>query len=311
MDGFLAERTPPDLALREGRPALADRPDADDPPLALAQALGAMSAVPSTLRIPLAARALGDAVFPAMAVGDAQAARMLAALGDDGTQWLRDRASVYGVLARTRRFRELAGAFLAEHPDGHVVNLGCGLAHYFQWLDNGRTRMTDADLPEVLAIRRALLPADGGRHVLREFDLADPGWWDGLGLPAARDAAPVFLFSEGVLMYLQPATVHALLRTVGERAPSGSTFAFDAMCWLAEGRAQQHPSVRHTQAQFHWGPRRLRELTAPSPRLQLAAVHPVMEGYGWPYGVLGPAFRMFFGVPFYALYELRTHDPGG
>ena len=85
----------------------------------------ALSAVPSTLRIPLAARALGDAMFPAVAVGDAHAARMLAAMGDDGQQWLSDRPSVYGVLARTQRFRALARQFLAEHPGGHVVNLGC------------------------------------------------------------------------------------------------------------------------------------------------------------------------------------------
>ncbi|MFT3665490.1 class I SAM-dependent methyltransferase [Piscinibacter sp.] len=267
-----------------------------------------LSAVPSTLRIPLAARALGDALFPSVAVDDAHAARLLAALGDDGALWLRDRGSVYGVLARTRRFRELAGAYLARHPAGHVVNLGCGLAHYFQWLDNGQAHMTDADLGEVFAIRRALLPAAGGRHVLREVNLADAGWWDALGLPAQRGEAPVFLFAEGVFMYLQPEVVQAVLRTFGERAPAESVFAFDAMCWLAAGRAKQHPSVRHTEAEFHWGPRRPAELTAPSPRLRLAAAHPVMEGYGWPYQWMGPLFRAVLGVPFYALYELHATD---
>ncbi|VCU69149.1 Leucine carboxyl methyltransferase [Pigmentiphaga humi] len=265
-----------------------------------------LSAVPSTLRIPLAARALGDAMFPNMAVGDADAARMLTALGDDGAVWLRDRGSVYGVLARTRRFRDLAAQFLAARPDGRVVNLGCGLSNYFQWLDNGRMRMTDADLPEVLEIRRELLPAGGGRHIVREVDLAAADWWDALGLPASRDEAPVFLLSEGVFMYLEPAMVHAVLRTFGERAPAGSSFVFDAMCWLAAGRAKRHPSVRHTQAEFRWGPRRSAELTRDSPRLKLAAAHPIMESYGWPYALIGPAFRVLFGVPFYALYELRT-----
>lgn len=127
----------------------------------------ALSAVPSTLRIPLAARALGDAMFPRVAVGDAYAAAALRALGDDGSLWLRDRQSVYGVLARTRRFREIAQRFLIDHPAGHIVNLGCGLSHYFQWLDNGRARMTDADLAEVLTLRRRLMPAAGERHEVR------------------------------------------------------------------------------------------------------------------------------------------------
>lgn len=270
----------------------------------------ALSAVPSTLRIPLAARALGDAMFPALALGDVHAARILTALGDDGTQWLRDRHSVYGVLARTQRFRALAAQFLQANPDGHVVNLGCGLSNYFQWLDNGRARMTDADLPEVLEIRRALLPVAGERHAVLPLDLTAPDWWDRLGLPATPAGAPVFLFCEGVLMYLQPAEVQAILRTFGERAPAGSSFAFDVMCWLAIGRAKQHPAVKHTAAEFNWGPRRLSELTQAHERLRLAETFNVMDDYGWPYSLMGPGFRMLFGLPFYALYVLRAENLG-
>lgn len=270
----------------------------------------ALSAVPSTLRIPLAARALGDAMFPAVAVGDAHAARMLAAMGDDGQQWLSDRPSVYGVLARTQRFRALARQFLAEHPGGHVVNLGCGLSHYFQWLDCGQAHMTDADLPEVLALRRALLPVAGERHRLMPLDLTAPDWWDRLGLPAEAIGEPIFLFSEGVLMYLQPAEVQAVLGTFGARAPTGSRLAFDAMCWLAEGRARQHPSVKLTGAEFHWGLRRMAELTEAHARLQLADTFTLMEGYGFPYAWTCPGFRALFGVPFYGLHVLTVSDLG-
>lgn len=275
---------------------------------ASAAATWPLSAVPSTLRIPLAARAGGDALFPQLAVGDAWAAAMLAALGDDGRQWLSDRHSVYGVLARTQRFRALAQDFLAAHPAGHVANLGCGLSHYFQWLDNGQAHMTDADLPEVLDIRHRLLPPSDTRHRLQPLDLRTPGWWDALDLPAQPSGDPVFLFSEGVFMYLAPADVQAVLRTFGERAPAGSVLAFDAMCWLAAGRARRHPSVRHTAAEFQWGPRRLAELTQAHGRLRLQASHPVMESYGFPYGLLGPVFRRLLGVPFYALYVLTTAD---
>ncbi|MFT3815791.1 MAG: class I SAM-dependent methyltransferase [Acidovorax sp.] len=274
------------------------------------QGFPVLSAVPSTLRIPLAARAGGEALFPQLRVGDAVAAPMLAAMGDDGALWLRDRHSVYGILARTRRFRELAIGFLAMHPDAQVVNLGCGLSHYFQWLDNGRMRMVDADLAEVLAIRRSLLPSTSERHVLHEVDLASPDWWASLGLPDRRQGgqAPLFLMSEGVLMYLEPSMVRALLAVFGERAPAGSVLVFDAMCWLAAGRAKRHRSVKHTQAQFRWGPRHLTELTAVSPRLRLAATYSVMESYGLPFSWLGPAFRAIAGVPFYALYELHVQD---
>lgn len=265
-----------------------------------------LSGVPSTLRIPLAARALGEALFPELQVGDAHAARMLEAMGEDGSCWLEDRASVYGILARTCIFRRLAQNFLTRYPSGHVVNLGCGLSHYFQWLDNGLARMTDADLPEVMAIRSRLLPTAARRHRMQVFDLTRGDWWEQLRLPRRRSDEPVFVLSEGVLMYLAPATVQTVLRTFGERAPPGSIFAFDAVCWLANGHAKMHPSVRLTDAEFRWGPHRLSDLTEPSPRLQLMGEHQVMEGFGWPFDWAWPIFRLTMGVPFYALYELHT-----
>jgi len=298
MSGSTAQRQPVALP-----------PDADDPtPRGAAAMARLLPAVPSTLRIPLAARACGDALFPEVAVGDKVAAAALAAIGDDGRAWLDDRTSVYCTLARTRRFRERAARFLEAQPDARIVNLGCGLADYFQWLDNGRARMTDADLPEVVALRRALLPPPGPRHDVREVDLCAGGWWDALALPAGRAEAPLFAFSEGVLMYLRPQQVTALLASFGERAPAGSVFAFDALVGLAVGHAAFHPSLRRTAAQLHWGPNHLDELTAPHARLRLRAVEPLLEGYGWPYPITGPVFHALAGVPLYALYAVEAVD---
>lgn len=264
-----------------------------------------LPAVPSTLRIPLAARAFGDAMFPEVAVGDACARPMMDALGDDGQAWLGDDSCVYGVLARTRRFRDVAAAFLRESPEGLVVNLGCGLSNYFQWLDDGRARMVDADLPEVLRLRERLLPPVHGRHRHQALDMRSPGWWADLGLPT-RQGPAVCLLSEGVLMYLDPGQVHALLQTFGDNAPPGSVLAFDALCWLMIGQARLHPLVRLTGAEFSWGPRSLSELTSPHPRLRLNAVHQVMDGLSTAHSFAGSAFRFMTGLPFYAVYELRV-----
>jgi O-methyltransferase involved in polyketide biosynthesis len=270
-------------------------------------ALG-LSAVPSTLRIPLAARASGDAMFPQVAVRDAYAAGILERIRDDGRALPEDRATIYGILSRTRRFRSLAQDFLQRHPGARVVNMGCGLSHYFQWLDDGKSRMTDADLPEVLELRRALIPETHARHDVRTLDLTAPDWWEQLGLPRRRHAQPVFLFTEGVFMYLTPAQVQAVLATFGERAPAGSVLAFDAMCWLAVGRARQHPSVRATGAEFQWGIRRTGELAQAHARLRLANTFRVMEGIGLPYALFAPMAMLLLGVPLYAVYALEVSD---
>lgn len=273
--------------------------------MSLSAQANTLSAVPSTLRIPLAARALGGTLFPDMAVEDRYAAEALQRMGDDGQQWLQDKQSVYGVLGRTHCFRQQAQTFLQQHPAGQIVNLGCGLSDYLQWLENKQLRMVDADLAEVMAIRRELLPAHHERHRLVDLDLNAPDWWDTLGLPAQPQGEPVFLMSEGVFMYLQPETVASVLRTFGQRAPAGSVLTFDVMCWLAAGRAKHHRSVKHTNAQFNWGPRKLTELAAHHPRLALQAAYPVMESYNAFYRYLAPCFKAITGVPLYAVYALQ------
>jgi len=267
-----------------------------------------LSAVPSTLRISLAARASGDAMFPQLGVRDAYAASVLEQIRDDWHALPEDRATIYGILNRTRRFRSLAQEFLKQHPGGRVVNMGCGLSHYFQWLDDGECRLTDADLPEVVELRRALIPETNPRHDVCPLDLTSDRWWDRLALPRIRNERPVFLFTEGVLMYLEPQQVQAVFATFGERAPAGSVLAFDAMCWLGVGRAAQHPSVRATGAEFRWGLRRTSELAEAHPRLRLDSVYRVLEGFGLAYTLFAPLVLMVLGVPLYAVYALTAAD---
>jgi len=246
-------------------------------------------------------RALGDAIFPQLAVQDRYEREALAALGDDGSRWMKSRTIVYGVLSRTRIFRDLARAFLAEHPAAQVVNLGCGLSQYFQWFDNGQARMLNADLPEVIGWRAKIFAkaSAGERERDAVFDLSEPGWWDRLGLPSEPSGEPVFLLSEGVLMYLRPEQVAAVFREFGERAPAGSVFAFDALWWRSVGQDVG-------EVQYCWGLRRPRDLTAAHARLRLGEIHTVMRGYSLLLSLANGLCRCVFGVPLYAVYTLRV-----
>lgn len=265
-----------------------------------------LNAVPSTLLIPLAARALGDAMFPAKAVHDVYAAQALRSLDTDVSLFLDDRISVYGVLSRTRIFCDLARHFFSRFPNALGVNLGCGLSHYFQWLDQHTNHWLDADLPQVMALRKQLLPAGGKRLRYAEVDISQPGWWARLKLPRQRDGVPVLLICEGVLMYLEPAQVQSVLREFGENAPVGSELLCDTLCWMAVGCAALHPSVRHTQAQFRWGPRRLADFTAPHPRLVVRSEHAVTEGYDFSLSLIEASFRALYGVQMYGITRLEV-----
>ncbi len=274
----------------------------------------ALSEVSSTLLIPLTARALGDAMFPAVANHDACAPTALRRLQVDVTAYVADPYSLYGVLARTLKVRELAAAFFAAHPTALGVNLGCGLSHYFQWLDAGRNQWLDADLPSVMALRDRVLDLGAesasarSRHRFASVDLRDPGWWSQLELPATPHGEPLLLLLEGVLMYLQPAQVHALLHNFGAHAPTGSQLVFDALCWLVVGHADMHPSVRHTGAEFCWGPQRSADLTRAHPRLRLRSEHDIMAGMSWPLAVFGSGFRALTGLCPYGIVQLEVAD---
>lgn len=208
----------------------------------------ALEPVQSTLIIPLVARALGDRLFPNMAISDCHARAALTGLKVDPQDYLNDRLSVYGVLARTHILRELAQDFFNHHPRGWAVNLGCGLSSYFQWLDRGRNQWLDADLPPVIALRERLLPGQGQHHRHASVDLRQPRWWQELGLPEGPKAPPVLVMLEGVLMYLQPDQVLSVMHEFSHHAPVGSELIFDSLSWMAVGQASLHPSVSRTQA---------------------------------------------------------------
>ncbi len=243
-------------------------------------------------------------MFPNAALGDAYAEPALHKMAVDVSPYLRDKHSVFGVLSRTRVFRQLALDFFEQHPYAIAANLGCGLTHYFQWLDNHTNHWLDADVAQVMRLRKRLLPSFSKRHQNATVDLKMPGWWQRLGLPGAKSEVPVLVICEGVLMYLEAHEVEHVLREFGQNAPAGSEMVFDSLSWLAIGCAALHPSVCHTHAEFKWGSKLMRDFTAPHPRLVLLSEHPVMDGYDFNMALACSSFRALWGVPLYGIVRL-------
>ncbi|MBS0293172.1 MAG: class I SAM-dependent methyltransferase [Proteobacteria bacterium] len=260
--------------------------------------------VPSTLLIPLAARAAGDAYFPHLACDDAVAARQLRSLNVDVSAYLADRLTVLNILWRTRRIREAGQAFFAQHPQAWGINLGCGLSDYFQWLDNGRNTWIDADLPEVMALRSGLNPPCSPRLRRATLDITHPQWWQALHLPQHALDQPLFVVCEGVLMYLQPSQAQQVLAQFATHAPARSRMLIDTLHQCAVGHAHWHSSVGRTGAEFHWGIRHPNELCASHPRLRLRQLHSVSECYGWFGRGVDALWNPWIGAPLYGLAEL-------
>jgi O-methyltransferase involved in polyketide biosynthesis len=123
---------------------------------------------------------------------------------------------------RSRTFDERVRAFLARHPGGTVVALGEGLETAFWRVDDGRVRWVGVDLPDVAALRTAVLPGHQRRRQV-DADVLDPGWTD-----AVDPARGVLFTAQGLLMYLRPDQVHELFTLLASRFP-GSELVFDGV----------------------------------------------------------------------------------
>ncbi|MFD0345885.1 class I SAM-dependent methyltransferase [Kitasatospora aburaviensis] len=133
--------------------------------------------------------------------------------------------------------REVAD-FLDREPRGTVVSLGEGLETQYWRVDNGRARWLGVDLPEAVALRERLLPPGPRRRHLAA-DATDLSWADEVDHSRA-----VLISAQGLLMYLPPMQVRALIAGCAERLP-GATFLLDAVPrWFSHltltGRMRSH-----------------------------------------------------------------------
>lgn len=105
-------------------------------------------------------------------------------------------------------------AFVANHPKSTVVNIGAGLDTSFYRVDNGSLKWYDLDLPDVIDLRRRLLPeTDRSRCIAKSvFDFS---WFDDIAAPTNG----LFMISHAVLPYLDAADVRRLFSTLSVRFP--------------------------------------------------------------------------------------------
>lgn len=111
--------------------------------------------------------------------------------------------------------------YLKDHPRAAVVNLGCGLDQTGENCDNGCCHIYNLDLPDVIEIRKQLIP-ERDRVTLISADLTDPAWMDRID---AHEGA-VFI-AAGVFYYILRKDVEKLVNAMAEKF-SGGRLCFDA-----------------------------------------------------------------------------------
>jgi len=221
-----------------------------------------LSGVPETLLISLYCRAV-ESRRPDALIKDERAVELTNRIDYDFSQVKLSSADVLFTIMRVREFDRRTRDFLAAHPAGIVVSIGCGLDTRFDRVDNGTVTWYDLDLPEVIAVRRQLL-SETPRCRSIGCSVLDFAWMDLGGGHAKR---PVLFLAEGVFPYFQEAEVRRVVLALHERFP-GAELVFDAMTPFMAWLHRRHGAIRKLRLHL-WGLERGQELEAWGPGIRL------------------------------------------
>ena len=202
--------------------------------------------VQKTLIIPLYARKVCSELYPDL-YRDETAVRLVGEIDYDFSQAEKNARGLmqrFGSLEVAMRQNDLAFEvrdYLKDHPNGAVVNLGCGLDSTGRACDNGSCSIYNLDFPNVIAVRNELLPA-GEREKNIPCDLNDTAWFS--QIDASKGAV---FFASGVFYYFLAEQVKALVQAMAEAFPGG-VLVFDganrtavkmiAKTWLKSAKIQ-------------------------------------------------------------------------
>jgi O-methyltransferase involved in polyketide biosynthesis len=214
-----------------------------------------LQGIARTLLVPLACRAMestrGDAILH-----DPLSVEVYRALdGNPGFLLGMGAIDAFVAAMRTRQFDVFARAFLAKNPAGLLVDLGCGLDTRFDRLDDGKLSWLGIDLPEVVDLRRKLLP-DLGRRRTIACSMLELHWLD----EVAKTGKPVIFLAEGVFPYFSTAEIKPLIMEMAMRFPDGQIVYDAAAPFISRHHNRTSTVLKQSGTRIRWDARDPQEL---------------------------------------------------
>lgn len=175
-----------------------------------------------SLFLTLGSRAL-DSRLPRPFLGDTMADEIIATIGYGldkfpqlNTKLLDRRSKVFDVAVRAKILDEMVRRFVLLRPDAVVLDLGAGLDGRISRVNPPPTvEWYDVDFPEVVALRRKLLPQPANAHNVGA-DLTDPDWLH--DIPRDR---PAMIVADGLVLFLAQDDFVSLLNRLTAHFPGG------------------------------------------------------------------------------------------
>jgi tcmP protein len=249
-----------------------------------------LTSIPETMLIPLWAKAT-EYNHPRPILSDPFAAEMIGQVDYDFTKFKGAKMSQVGVCVRAKLIDDETKEFLAQHPDAVVIQLGAGIDARYQRLGKPNVgHWYDLDLPEVIAIRRQLLP-ETEKNTYLSLSLFDEEWIK----TVKKHNAPVLIILEGVLMYFDEEQVKTFFNMVCSQL-NNTTILLEILAYMLVKHAKQHDAVSKTEhkAEFRWSILNTADMEQWHPHLHLLKEYYMSDYDQGRYPFL---FRMLYKVP--------------
>ena len=104
-------------------------------------------------------------------------------------------------IARCKRFDLIVNKFLSDHPEGTVVNIGCGLDTSYERINSTSVHWYDLDLPDVIELKRKFQKESAGRKFI-SCSFLDTKWFDSIMI---NDK--ILFISTGVFVYFEESEI--------------------------------------------------------------------------------------------------------
>lgn len=172
-------------------------------------------------------------------------------------------------MARAYHFDCAIKQYLQKYPDALIVNLGCGLDTTFNRVDNGKLTWVDLDLPDVIELRKQILPPSQREHYIAK-SIVDFSWIDDV----KKYNKPIFFFAGGLFMYFTDEQVKEIFNIMSVNFPGGELI-FDNIS--PKGLAHANKMLQNSNmknALLQWSIADGNEIEKWSPNYKVVSVRP-------------------------------------
>ncbi|OHV00356.1 class I SAM-dependent methyltransferase [Mycobacterium talmoniae] len=195
------------------------------------------------------ARAL-DSRWPRPILGDPLADEIVAQIDYDFAGLGVPSSVVCQSALRAKMLDDRVRAFIRQHPDAVVVDLGAGLDTGMQRVNPPATvDWYSVDLPHVIALRYQVVPATARAHSVAA-SVAATDWTD--AIPADR---PTMVIADGLFAFLPETVIAGLFRHITDHFGSGELAFNDygRIGWFSRVAVKLAPQKMFSAVGSQWG----------------------------------------------------------